>query len=108
MAGTVSMLEVDVVPTVATTQNGFFPAARSVSIARSSASGRIRNSASTGIARTFSWPIPNVIAPFSTDECDCADVYKVRLPSDPRRRASGSAISRAAAIACMVLVEAVS
>ena len=74
MAGTGSTLVVEVVPTVAVTQQGRSPAARSASIIACSASGRMRNSASTGTLRTLSWPMPTAIAPFSMDECDCSDV----------------------------------
>ena len=69
MAGTGSMLVVEVVPTVATTQKGRKPAAMSVSTAEANASGRMRNSGSTGILRTFSCPMPMAMAPFSIEEC---------------------------------------
>ena len=74
MAGTGSTLVVPVVPTVAQTATGRQPAARSSAIARASAAGSIRNSASVGILRTPSRPKPRTIAPFSTELCACSDV----------------------------------
>ena len=108
IAGTGSMLVVDVVPTVATTQNGRKPAARSASTAAASASGRMRNSASVPILRTFRCPMPIAIAPFSIEECASSEQYNVSPCEAPSVRASGSANSRAAAMACMLLVDAVS
>ncbi len=69
IAGTGSMLVVDVVPTVATTASGRRPLRRSSSMARSSESARIRKSASTAILRTASWPRPIAMADLSTEEC---------------------------------------
>ncbi len=68
----------------------------------------MRNASSTGILRMLSWPIPSVMPAFSTDECACSEVYITSPGAFPRVRDSGSAISRAAAIACRVLMEAVS
>src|SRR5262249_59910086 len=53
-------------------------------------------------------PMPVAIAPFSMDECDCSEVYSVRLGVLPLTRASGATISRAHTIACMLLTDAVS
>ena len=64
----------EVVPTVATTHIGRLPACKSSSIMPGSASGRMRNSASTGTLRTLFWPMPMAIAPFSIEECDCSEV----------------------------------
>jgi hypothetical protein len=108
MAAMGSTLLVEVVPAVATTQKGFRPAASSAAMASARASGRMRNSASTGILRTFFWPMPSAIAPFSMEECDCSEVYKTRPGRAPFSRASGSAISRAAASAWKLLTDAVS
>ena len=73
-AGTGSTLVVDVVPTVAQTATGRQPAARSSAMARASAAGSMRNSASVGIFRTASRPKPRMIAALSTEECACSDV----------------------------------
>ena len=108
MAGTGSTLVVEVVPTVATTQKGRLPAARSRWMASSSASTFIRKCASTGILRTLRRPMPRAMASFSMEECACSEVYSVRYGRPPFSRASGSASSRAAAIACRLLTEAVS
>ena len=56
---------VEVVPTVATTT-----AVSSSASAAASASGRIRNSESTGIFRSS---IPRIRADLSTDECACSE-----------------------------------
>ena len=108
MAGTGSMLVVDVVPTVATTQKGRKPAAISACTAAASASGRMRNPSSTGILRTNCCPMPMAMAPFSMEECASSEQYSVSPRTAPSVRASGSANSRAAAMACMLLVDAVS
>ena len=63
-----SMLVEEVVPRVATTQNGCQPSRRSSAMALSSASGRMRNSWSTGMWRTPARPMPVTIAAFSTEE----------------------------------------
>ncbi len=67
------MLEVDVVPTVATTQKGTTPLAVSSVIASASARGSIRKSESAGIFLSDRWPSPNVMIPFSIDECACSE-----------------------------------
>jgi hypothetical protein len=103
-----STLVVEVVPAVATTQNGFLPAAISSSTSRESTPARISKRSFTGTWRTRSWPMPSAMAPFSTEECDCSDVYSTRLEGTPRRRTCGAARSRAAAMACMVEMDAVS
>ena len=43
--------------------------ARSSSMARASASGRMRKSPSAGILRSASWPRPSRMTALSTDEC---------------------------------------
>src|SRR4029079_5263764 len=68
ISGTRSMLEVDVVPTVATTQNGRYPARLSSSTATASAPASMRNSESVGILRKPRGPNPSVITAFSIDE----------------------------------------
>ncbi len=104
------MLEVEVVPTVATTQKGSIPAARSSSRAASSAAGSMRKRGSVGIFRTPETPIPRVMAALSMDECTSSEAY-IRsggAPASPRSRTAGSAASRAAATAIRVEMEAVS
>ncbi len=100
IAGTGSTLVVDVVPTVAHDAEGLLPG-REVGLdqAAPAASARMRNAASTGTLRTFFCPMPSAMAPFSTEECDCSEVYSDQAAR--RRRASatsGSANSRAAAM----------
>ncbi len=102
------MLDVDVVPTVGTMQNGRLPARWSAATVSRNTSTRMRNASSTGILRMLSWPIPSVMPAFSTEECACSEVYITKPGALPRVRDSGSAISRAAAMACRVLMEAVS
>src|SRR5689334_14232888 len=68
ISGTGSMLDVDVVPTVATTQNGRYPLRLSSSIAAANAEASMRNSESVGILRRPRWPNPSVITAFSIDE----------------------------------------
>ena len=62
------MLVVEVVPTVATTQNGRQPFWRSSVMACASAAGIMRNDSSTGILRNPSSPIPRVMADLSMEE----------------------------------------
>ena len=69
IAGTGSILEVEVVPTVATTQNGKIPLRLSSSIASLSASTFMRKSLSDGIFLSARWPKPRVIIPLSIEEC---------------------------------------
>jgi len=59
----------DVVPTVATAQAGFQPAARSPRTAFSKASGIMVKWESMGMRRRFSFPYPAILTPFSTLEC---------------------------------------
>src|SRR6185369_490887 len=106
------MLVVDVVPTVATTQNGRHPLARSSSIARASDWGFIRNSESQAIFRTPSCPMPRVITALSIEECACSEQYKrnrvFEALSPSSRIGSSATASRAAAIAQRLEIEAVS
>ena len=67
------MLEVEVVPTVATTQNGKIPLRLSSSIASARAFTFMRNSLSEGIFRSDRWPNPSVMIPLSIEECACSD-----------------------------------
>ena len=67
MAATGSTDVDDVVPTVATIAIGRRPAARSVSIAASSASGRSSNRSLTGIRTSDARPSPSVMHAFSTE-----------------------------------------
>ena len=81
------------VPSVATTQNGVQPAARSSAIARSSSSGRIRYSPSAGMRRRPRRPAPTTIAAFSIELCASALAYRRRgpipgRPASPSSRAS--------------------
>src|SRR5207253_1173191 len=69
IVATGSTLVLDVVPTVATTATGRWPAAMSVSIAARSAVTSMRNALSTGMRRHPSWPKPSTMPAFSTDEC---------------------------------------
>ena len=101
----------DVVPTVATTQAGRTPAARSASIAAASASGRIAKAPSTGMVRSISRPMPESLTPLGTDECASADAYTASgpvpaRPADPDR--NPVARSRAERSATSVAVEEVS
>jgi hypothetical protein len=73
MAGTGSMLVVEVVPTVATTQKGSMPARLSSSTRRLSAAASMRNSESAGTLASERWPSPSAMRDFSTEECDCSD-----------------------------------
>ena len=63
---------VDVVPAVATTAMGSRPWTRSSAISASSATGSMRNAASTGTLRKFASPRPRAMTALSTDECDCS------------------------------------
>src|SRR5258708_37854779 len=106
------MLVVEVVPTVATTQNGRHPLARSSSIAWASELGFIRNSESVPILRTPSCPIPRVMTALSIEECACSEQYnrnRVFEALSPFSRIGSSlTASRAAAIAQRLDIEAVS
>ena len=65
---------VAVVPTVATTAAGRTPAATSAAMAAERAPGSIRNSASVGIFRRLSVPIPSATTALSTEEWAWSDV----------------------------------
>ena len=71
------MAVVEVVPMVAATSAGTFPAARSASIAARSASGRIASVSSVSTSRSPSCPIPAIRTAFSIEECPSGVVYTV-------------------------------
>jgi len=72
-ARTGSIAPVDVVPTVEHTKNGTFPASRSTRTCLASSPASIASSSSVSIRRTFSRPMPEIIAALTTDECACVD-----------------------------------
>ncbi len=97
---------------VATTASGTTPAERSDAMARASASGSIRSSASVPIFVSDCCPSPMAMTALSTDECAWLEQYTRNAgrsrPDRPRVRTPGTPASRAAASACIVEIEAVS